>query len=117
MNQVGLTYNRPWGSYRTVEMTDNYQIKHISVDAGKRLSLQRHTHRSEHWTIIEGAGVVQLGGDLVNVSVNSQIYIPKTVLHRVTNTGLKALKFIEVQIGDYLGEDDIERVEDDFGRT
>tara|TARA_Y100000389_G_scaffold199183_1_gene237090 strand:- start:133 stop:486 length:354 start_codon:yes stop_codon:yes gene_type:complete len=117
MNQVGIIYKRPWGTYRTIEQKDNYQIKHIIVHPGQRLSLQYHCHRSEHWTIVKGLGKVQLNNDFFNLEVNKSIFIPKEAKHRITNETDKNIEFIEIQIGDYLGEDDIHRIEDDFGRT
>ena len=116
MNQVGEIYTRPWGTYRTIEQKDNYQIKHIVVKPDKRLSLQYHFKRDEHWTVIKGHGIVELDGKEHVLSVNSSIFIPKEAKHRMTNKTSEDVEFIEIQIGDYLGEDDIVRVEDDFGR-
>ena len=117
MNEVGKIYERPWGTYRTIEQRDNYQIKHITVKPGKRLSLQYHHHRDEHWTLIKGKGVVQLNAVSVKLAVNQYMFIPKKAHHRMTNDTDEVLEFIEIQVGDYLGEDDIVRVEDDFGRV
>ena len=116
MNQVGEIYTRPWGTYRTIEQKDNYQIKHIIVKPNKRLSLQYHFKRDEHWTVIKGNGIVDLDGKEHELSVNGSIFIPKESKHRMTNRTSEDVEFIEIQIGDYLGEDDIVRVEDDFGR-
>ena len=117
MNIVGKIYERPWGFYRTIEQRDNYQIKHIIVKPGKRLSLQYHFKRDEHWTIVKGTGTVQLNDKTTDLSVNGSIYIPKEATHRITNNTGENVEFIEVQIGEYLGEDDIVRIEDDFGRV
>lgn len=117
MNKVGETYTRPWGTYRTIEQRANYQIKHIVVNPGKRLSLQYHHKRDEHWTFIKGTGSVRLDDETKSLSVNDSIYIPKLSKHRVTNDTEHPVEFIEIQIGDYLGEDDIVRIEDDFGRA
>lgn len=116
MNKVGEIYTRPWGTYRTIEQKDNYQIKHIVVKPDKRLSLQYHHKRDEHWTVIKGHGIVELDGKEHVLSVNGSIFIPKEAKHRMTNRTSENVEFIEIQIGDYLGEDDIVRVEDDFGR-
>ncbi len=114
-----VTYFRPWGNYTNLEGDDNgpYKIKRIVVSVGGKLSLQTHEHRSEHWTIVNGNGIVQLGQEMIEVKKDSRIYIPKGELHRMMNTGDEELVFIEVQIGDYLGEDDIKRYEDIYGRS
>ena len=111
--------NRPWGYYINIEGFDDgpYKVKKIVVYPGKKLSLQLHKHRSEHWTIVQGTGIVQVGMDKHNVEQNRSIYIPKETLHRIQCTSDENLEFIEVQVGDYLGEDDIVRLEDDFGRV
>ena len=116
MNQIGKIYERPWGYYRTIEITDNYQIKHITVKPGKRLSLQYHYKRDEHWTIIKGNGLVQLNDKLSDLGVNDTIFIPRESRHRMTNNTDEFVEFIEIQTGDYFGEDDIVRLEDDYNR-
>lgn len=116
MNTVGKIYERPWGTYRTIEIKNNYQIKNITVKPNKRLSLQYHNNRDEHWTVIKGTGTVQLNEKIINLKLNETIFIPKLSKHRMTNNTDKDIEFIEIQIGDYLGEDDIVRIEDDFGR-
>lgn len=110
---------RPWGWYMTLHGDDNgpCKVKHIGVYPGKRLSLQSHNHRSEHWVITSGHGTVQVGKDFHIVHKNTHIYIPKETIHRIENTGDSLLEFTETQLGDYLGEDDIIRYEDDFGRV
>tara|TARA_Y100000816_G_C26036544_1_gene542724 strand:- start:489 stop:842 length:354 start_codon:yes stop_codon:yes gene_type:complete len=116
MNKIGIIYERPWGDYRTIEQKENYQIKHIRVKPRKRLSLQYHFKRVEHWTIIKGTGIAQLDNKLIKLGINDTIFIPKESKHRISNNTDEFLEFIEIQIGDYLGEDDIVRLEDDFGR-
>jgi len=117
MNKIGIIYNRPWGNYRTIEQNDNYQLKKICVHPNKRLSLQLHYHRDEHWTIIKGFPLVQVGDEIKEMKVNDYVFIPKETKHRITNNTNEQIEFIEIQIGDYLGEDDIVRLEDDFGRN
>jgi len=116
MNEVGQIYQRPWGTYKTIEQSNNYQVKHIVVYPGKRLSLQYHKHRNEHWTIVNGKGTAQLNDKSIKMDVGSFIVIPKLAKHRMSNETEENLEFIEIQVGSYLGEDDIVRVEDDFGR-
>ena len=107
---------RPWGRYEVLQEAANYKVKSIHVSPGKRLSYQRHKKRSEHWYITQGNGEVTLDGKVELVSAGSIIQVPQGMLHRISNTGSAELIFIEVQTGSYFGEDDIERVEDDFGR-
>lgn len=109
--------NRPWGWYINVkEESGKFKVKHICVYPEKRLSLQSHFKRSEHWVIISGNAKVTLGKDELFLHRNQNIYIPKETLHRIENIGKDNVEFIETQIGDYLEEDDIIRYEDDFGR-
>ena len=109
---------RPWGWYINVEGNDynGFKIKRIAVYPGKRLSLQSHNYRSEHWVIVKGNAKVQVGNDNFILNSDQNIYIPIKTLHRIENIGNELLEFTETQIGDYLGEDDIIRYEDDFGR-
>ena len=107
---------RPWGRYEVLQEGGTYKVKSIHVSPGKRLSYQRHQKRSEHWYITDGTGEVKLDGEIQKVSRGSTVEIPQGMLHRISNTGSNELIFIEVQTGSYFGEDDIERVEDDFGR-
>jgi mannose-6-phosphate isomerase len=107
---------RPWGRYEVLQEGATYKVKSIHVNPGKRLSYQRHQKRSEHWYVTDGNGEVTLDGKVQVVSRGSIIEIPQGMLHRISNTGDRELIFIEVQTGSYFGEDDIERVEDDFGR-
>ena len=108
--------DRPWGRYEVLQEAANHKVKSIHVSPGKRLSYQRHQKRSEHWYVVDGSGEVTLDGKVQLVSVGSIIQVPQGALHRISNTGVNELIFIEVQTGTYFGEDDIERVEDDFGR-
>ena len=107
---------RPWGRYEVLQEGATYKVKTIYVTVGKRLSYQRHQKRSEHWYVTDGSGEVTLDGKVQVVSRGSILEIPQGMLHRISNTGDRELIFIEVQTGSYFGEDDIERVEDDFGR-
>ena len=108
---------RPWGSSETVEAGDGYQVKRITVRPGARLSLQMHRRRSEHWVVVRGAAQVTCGESTRTLSENQSIYIPRGSRHRLGNPGDVPLEVIEVQTGAYLGEDDIVRFEDDFGRS
>jgi len=111
-------FERPWGWYAIIHGTDNsgYKVKKIGVKSKSRLSLQSHDKRSEHWVIIKGRARVQVGGDFLELRENQHVYIPKKTLHRMENIGDEEVEFIETQIGDYLGEDDIIRYEDDYNR-
>ncbi len=108
---------RPWGSYTVLEDGSGHKVKNISVHPGRRLSYQVHERRSEHWFVVAGEGVVTLDGTEMPVGPGSAIDIPRRTAHRVENTGGSPLVFIEVQHGEYFGEDDIVRLEDDFGRV
>ena len=109
--------SRPWGLYDVINEGARYKVKCIEVAAGSSLSLQRHTHRAEHWVVVEGTALVHINGDKSLVLENQSTYIPVGVKHRLTNPGKIPLKIIEVQSGAYLGEDDIERFDDDYGRV
>ena len=111
-----LTTYRPWGSYTILEEGLRYKIKRIVVNPGARLSLQMHYHRSEHWVVVSGAAKVQIGDLEKNVHENESVYVPKSTLHRLENPGKVPLEIIEVQNGEYVGEDDIVRVDDVYGR-
>jgi len=108
---------RPWGHYGVLAEHHSFKVKSITVASGKRLSYQRHARRSEHWLIVQGCGVVTLDGATVAVERGNPIDVPVGVCHRIENTGPDELIFIEVQHGDYFGEDDIERLDDDYGRV
>lgn len=107
---------RPWGSYRSLENADGYQVKHIVVNPGQALSLQMHHHRAEHWTIIRGEAQVTRDSELHRLKSNESIFLPLGCTHRLENPGQEPVELIEVQLGDYLGEDDIVRFEDVYGR-
>lgn len=108
---------RPWGSYEGVEQGDRYQVKRIRVKPGERLSLQMHHHRAEHWIVVRGTAEVTRGEDTFMLAENESTYIPLGVTHRLANPGRLPLELIEVQVGAYLGEDDIVRFEDVYGRS
>jgi mannose-1-phosphate guanylyltransferase / mannose-6-phosphate isomerase len=107
---------RPWGSWTSLLKTDYSQIKLLEVKPGMKLSLQRHHHRAEHWIVVAGTAVVTRDDEAVEVHVNESIFIPMGTTHRLENCGKVQLKVIEVQVGEYLGEDDIVRLEDDWDR-
>ncbi len=108
---------RPWGSYDSIDSDTGFQVKRITVNPGASLSLQKHHHRAEHWIVVEGTAEVTCGDRVFLVEKNESTYIPLGEKHRLTNPGKIPLKLIEVQSGDYLGEDDIVRYEDNYGRT
>lgn len=107
---------RPWGYYQTVDSGDLYKVKRIVVHPGQKLSVQYHQHRAEHWVIVRGVAEVQIAGDIRLLSENDSIYIPKGMRHRLANIGEVDLHLVEVQTGNYLGEDDIVRIKDIYGR-
>lgn len=109
--------HRPWGKYEIISDDSEYKIKVIAVNPGQQLSLQSHLHRSEHWVIIDGVGEVVINEQTLQVSPGSSIVIPSNSKHRMRNTGTKVLRFVEVQTGDYFGEDDIKRYDDDYNRA
>ncbi|SKA30460.1 mannose-1-phosphate guanylyltransferase [Enhydrobacter aerosaccus] len=108
---------RPWGHYRTVDAGSRFQVKRITVKPGAKLSLQKHYHRAEHWVVVHGTAMVQRGEERMLVRENESVYIPIGTEHRLENPGKVPLQLIEVQSGPYLGEDDIVRVEDTYGRA
>jgi mannose-1-phosphate guanylyltransferase / mannose-6-phosphate isomerase len=107
---------RPWGYYQDVDLAPRYRVKRIVVKPGSKLSLQKHFHRSEHWVVVQGTAEVTLGNDVRSVHENESIYIPTGSIHRLANPGKIPLELIEVQVGSYLGEDDIVRLDDVYGR-
>lgn len=111
------TCHRPWGNYRTVDAGDRFQVKRITVKPGAKLSLQKHYHRAEHWVIVRGTAIVQCGEDRQLLHENQSVYIPVGTEHRLENPGKLTLELIEIQSGDYLGEDDIVRLSDTYGRA
>jgi len=108
---------RPWGTFTVLDEADGFKVKRIEVLPGKRLSYQKHAQRAEHWFVVEGIAKVTLDGSEILVEAGRAIDIPKGAAHRVENPGEVNLVFVEVQRGGYLGEDDIVRLEDDFGRA
>jgi mannose-1-phosphate guanylyltransferase / mannose-6-phosphate isomerase len=107
---------RPWGYYQDVDIAPRYRVKRIVVQPGSKLSLQKHFHRSEHWVVVKGTAEVTIGRDVRSVHENESIYIPIGSVHRLANPGKIPLELIEVQVGSYLGEDDIVRLDDVYGR-
>src|SRR6476620_8763062 len=107
---------RPWGYYQDIDIAPRYRVKRIVVKPGSKLSLQKHFHRSEHWVVVQGTAEVTLGTDQRSVHENESIYIPIGSVHRLANPGKIRLELIEVQVGSYLGEDDIVRLDDVYGR-
>jgi len=113
---IHKTVYRPWGSYTNLEVGDRFQIKRITVDPGARLSLQMHHHRHEHWVVVRGRAEVTRGEDVIMLDENQSTHITSGEKHRLANPGTIPLELIEVQIGSYLGEDDIVRYDDEYGR-
>jgi mannose-6-phosphate isomerase len=113
---IAATEIRPWGSFTTLEEGKGYKIKRIEVNPGHRLSLQMHHHRSEHWIVVSGTAKVVCGEQELILSSNQSTYVPQCTPHRLENPGVIKLVLIEVQNGQYLGEDDIIRFQDDYSR-
>ncbi len=107
----------PWGDWRVLEEGDGFKVKRIDVLPGKRLSYQKHFKRCEHWVVVTGKAKVTLEGKEHILETGEVIDIPREALHRIENIGKDLLSFIEISMGSYLGEDDIIRVEDDYGRA
>ena len=108
---------RPWGKYDSIDRGECYQVKRITVNPGARLSLQMHHHRAEHWVVVSGTAKVTKGSETMVLFKNESVYLPLGVVHALENPGRVNLELIEVQSGDYLGEDDIVRLDDKYGRT
>ncbi len=108
---------RPWGSFTVLEEGRGYKIKRIEVKPGHRLSLQMHHHRSEHWIVVSGTAKVVCGDQEILLGNNQSTYVPQCTTHRLENPGVIPLVLIEVQNGEYLGEDDIIRYQDDYARS
>jgi mannose-1-phosphate guanylyltransferase/mannose-1-phosphate guanylyltransferase/mannose-6-phosphate isomerase len=111
------TVHRPWGTYRAIHAGDRVQVKHITVKPGAKLSLQKHHHRAEHWVVVQGTALVTRNDEELLLTENQSTYIPLGATHRLENPGKIELHLIEVQSGSYLGEDDIVRFEDTYGRV
>ena len=107
---------RPWGFYESLIQGERFQVKRIVVTPGQKLSLQKHFHRAEHWVVVNGSALVTRDGETLLVRENESIYLPLGCVHRLENPGRIPLALIEVQSGAYLGEDDIVRIEDTYGR-
>ena len=107
---------RPWGSFTVLDEAANYKVKRIEVLPGKRLSYQKHAHRAEHWMTVAGTARVTLNGSDILLSAGDTVDVPVGAAHRIENVGADVLIFIEIQRGTYLGEDDIQRLQDDYGR-
>jgi mannose-1-phosphate guanylyltransferase/mannose-6-phosphate isomerase len=115
-----ITHNRifrPWGFYESLIQGDRFQVKRIVVMPGQKLSLQKHYHRAEHWVVVSGTALVTRDGEEILLRENESIYLPLGAVHRLENPGRIPLTLIEVQSGAYLGEDDIVRFEDTYGRS
>ncbi len=108
---------RPWGTYTVLDDADGHKVKRIVVRPGKRLSYQRHARRAEHWFVVSGRGRVTVDGEAREVGPGDSAEVPVGAAHRIESVGDADLVFIEVQRGDYFGEDDIVRLQDDFGRV
>ena len=108
---------RPWGSYESIATDNKWQVKLITVKPGEKLSLQSHNYRSEHWIVVDGKAKVEIDNKELILKDNQSSYIPLGAKHRLSNPGKNNLILIEVQCGSYLGEDDIQRYEDNYGRT
>jgi mannose-1-phosphate guanylyltransferase len=115
--QQPAAINRPWGTYATLKEEPGYKVKRITVKPGESLSLQYHHQRAEHWVVVQGAALVQVGDQLTRSEPGQYHYIPREERHRVSNVGTEELVLIEVQCGAYLGEDDIVRLADTYGRN
>ena len=113
---IHVTAHRPWGTYTILDESKGYKVKRIVVKPGKRLSLQKHHHRSEHWIVVSGTALVTRGEKTYTINANESTYIPIGEVHRLENVGKIPLIMIEAQVGEYVGEDDIVRLEDDFKR-
>jgi mannose-1-phosphate guanylyltransferase/mannose-6-phosphate isomerase len=109
--------HRPWGNYQSLDRGERYQVKRIVVNPGGRLSLQKHAHRAEHWVVVRGTALVTIGDEKKTLKENESVYVPLGAVHRLENPGKTPVELIEVQSGNYLGEDDIVRLEDVYQRT
>lgn len=117
LRNYGSECFRPWGNYTVLSEQKGHKVKRIVVFPGKRLSLQRHRLRSEHWHVVRGEALVTRDGERIPLKAGGSVDIPLGAAHRIGNVGSDELVFIEVQRGEYFGEDDIDRIEDDFGRA
>lgn len=116
-NEVGEIYERPWGCYQTLALEPSFQVKILTVNPGGILSLQKHFQRSEHWVVVSGQPTLTINNSIKTYQRNDHVFIPLEAVHRIQNTTDIPCQLVEVQVGDYLGEDDIERLEDVYGRS
>ena len=117
LTEIHKTAYRPWGGYSSVLSGERFQVKRLFVSPGKKLSLQKHHHRAEHWVVVRGTAEVTVNERIMMLSENESVYLPLGCTHRLANPGKIELELIEVQTGSYLGEDDIIRIADEFGRS
>lgn len=115
-NKVGVIYQRPWGTYETLRIEDTYQVKLLTIFPQGRLSLQKHAKRKEHWIVVKGTPTLTIHDQTQIYHPNASVYIPEGTIHRIENLTQDLCEIIEVQLGTYLGEDDIVRLEDVYGR-
>lgn len=115
--QAGESDERPWGRWAVLATGDGYAVKEIVVNPGEVLSLQSHDHRSEHWIVMEGVADATVGDEVLRREANGSVFIPAGTRHRIANVGDTPMRFVEVQTGDVLSEDDIHRYEDRYGRS
>jgi mannose-1-phosphate guanylyltransferase / mannose-6-phosphate isomerase len=108
--------HRPWGWYDSIETGERFKVKRIQVKPGASLSLQKHAHRAEHWVVVKGSATVTCENQILTLQENQSTFIPQGAMHRLANHGTEPLEIIEIQSGSYLGEDDITRFEDSYGR-
>ena len=111
------TVYRPWGNYDSIDNGSRHQVKRITVKPGAKLSIQKHFHRSEHWVVVRGTAQVTKGDETIMLAENESVYLPLGIVHALENPGKIPLEIIEVQTGSYLGEDDIIRLKDNYGRA
>ena len=116
-NEVGKIYSRPWGTYQTLKISDNCQVKWIEIFPNSKLSLQKHFKRSEHWIVVKGKPLITIGDIKKEYKENDHLFIPIEKIHRIENIYKDNIIIVEVQIGSYLGEDDILRIEDIYNRN
>ncbi len=115
--EPGASDDRPWGSWTVLATGDGFAVKEIVVNPGEVLSLQSHEHRSEHWIVMEGVAEATVADEVLRREANETVFIPAGARHRIANVGDTPMRFVEVQTGDLLSEDDIHRYEDRYGRT
>ena len=115
--EVFPKYHRPWGWFESLVLSDGFQVKRIYVNPGSALSLQSHKHRSEHWIVVEGVAKITIDETVMMVEAGESVYVPQGAIHRMENTCSLPMILVEVQLGNYLGEDDITRYEDVYART